>query len=120
MADLGYSRRDSELTVTVNKFKETHSMHTRFQKTYPSKSAPKPPMDIKDIGDPITIPTSDDGAAQVQVKELKGRRYIDVRHFYFDKGKSRLSPTTKGLWIPMNHASAVAEAISALIGPVKA
>jgi hypothetical protein len=80
------------------------------------KSASKTAANIKDIGVPITIPTSSEGAAQVQVKELNKKRYIDVRHFYFDKGKARLSPTSKGIWIPAQHAAAVAEAINLLLG----
>jgi hypothetical protein len=65
--------------------------------------------EIKNISEPVVIPTTKSGAILIGAKELKGKQYVDIRTHYEKDGE--WLPTTKGIWIPLGNAANVVSSL---------
>ena len=44
---------------------------------------------------------------RIQIREYRGKQYLDIRKFYLDKDTEEFKPTPKGISIPMDRANEV-------------
>lgn len=51
---------------------------------------------------------------QVRISEFKGRRYLDVREFYLDKGSNELKPGKKGITLMLDEFNKLVENADAI------